>query len=270
MACLTEEMKNRRDRKRKASLLIVDSDLGNMGLYKSILSMEYDLDNVFSIEDALKKLEENTYDGIIVDDAFDNEGLVAFVKAINNKDREQLICLITEKANSDLAIRCVCRGVNRIIEKPFTRDGLSNGIYEELKSKRDNLIKKHILIFDEDLNNLSSMKKKLKDTYNVTILNCKRSSFKYIKNYRPDLVIADATLADMSDEENKELCEEFKNERQGKGISLLFMTANPNEKCVLSCAQYGNDGFFVKPIDMDHLLEDIDHMFLVDAYGVRG
>ena len=138
MSYLTEEMKNKRERKRKSSLLIVDSDLGNMGLYKSILSIEYDLENVFKLEDAVSKLDEGEYDAIILDDAFDNEKLIEFIQAINKKNKQQLICLITEKSNSDLAIRCICKGVNRIIEKPFTRDGISNGIYDELKAVRDN------------------------------------------------------------------------------------------------------------------------------------
>ena len=52
MSCLTEEMKNKRDRKRKWSLLVVDGDLGNMGLYKSILATEYVMVHIFTLEDA--------------------------------------------------------------------------------------------------------------------------------------------------------------------------------------------------------------------------
>ncbi len=266
MACLTEEMKNKRERKRKSSLLIIDSDLGNMGLYKSILSMEYDLENAFNLEEAKNKLENDEYDGVILDDAFDNQKLIEFIYEINKKNKEQLICLITEQANSELAIRCICKGVDRIIEKPFTRDGLSNGIYEELKAIRDNYIKKHILIVDDDLNNLKSMKNQLMDSYDVTIMNCAESGLKYIRAYRPDLVIADAVMTDMS---GIKMCEELEKRKESSGVSLLFMTDNPNEECVLKCAQFKPDGFLVKPIDMEQLLDNIERTFLVDAYGVR-
>ena len=94
MACLTEEMKNKRERKRKSSLLIVDGDLGNMGLYKSILSTEYDLEHAFKLEEAKAKLEDGESDVIILDDAFNNEKLLQFIQEINKKNTEQLICLI--------------------------------------------------------------------------------------------------------------------------------------------------------------------------------
>lgn len=266
MSYLTEEMKNKRERKRKSSLLIVDSDLGNMGLYKSILSIEYDLENVFKLEDAVSKLDEGEYDAIILDDAFDNEKLIEFIQAINKKNKQQLICLITEKSNSDLAIRCICKGVNRIIEKPFTRDGISNGIYDELKAVRDNYIKKDILIVDEDLDNLKRMKEVLTESYNVTIMNCAESGYKYIKKYKPDLVIADAIMVNTS---AIHMDEELEERKKNSGISLLFMNDNPDEQCVLKCARYKPDGFLTKPMDMDHLLECIERIFLVDAYGAR-
>ena len=58
MASLSKEMRSKRDIKRTSSLLIVDKDMGNMGLYRSILSMEYETDYAFSLEEAQKKTEE--------------------------------------------------------------------------------------------------------------------------------------------------------------------------------------------------------------------
>lgn len=266
MACLTEEMKNKRERKRKSSVLIIDSDLGNMGLYKSILSTEYDLENVFELEVAKSKLKDCEYDVIILDDAFDEKELLQFIQDINKMKRGQLICLITKHMNSELAVRCICKGVKKIIEKPFTRDGLSNGIYEELKTIRDSYIKKHIVIVDEDLDNLKNMKEMLIDSYDVTIMNCAESGLKYVREYKPDLVIADASMVDRSD---MNICENLLSRKESSGVTLLFMTDNPDEECVLWCAKFKPDGFLVKPIDMEHLLDNIERTFLVDAYGVR-
>lgn len=266
MSCLTEEMKNKRDRKRKWSLLVVDGDLGNMGLYKSILATEYDMVHIFTLEDAKIKLEDGKYDAIILDDDFDNEKLLEFIQDINKKNREQIICFITEQANSPLAIRCMCNGVNRVIEKPFTRDSLSNGIYEELKAVRDEYIKKHILIVDEDLTNLKKMKEILMDSYDVTIMNCTESGLKFIREYHPNLVIADATTAEKS---GILASGDLEKKKENIGLSLLFMTSEPSGESILKCAKYKPDGLLVKPIDMDNLLGCIERLFLVDAYGVR-
>ena len=266
MSCLTEEMKNKRERKRKSSLLIVDGDLGNMGLYKSILSMEYDLENAFELEDAIKKLEDNEYDVIILDDVFENKELLDFIKSIKKNKREQLICILAERTDNDIVIRCMCNGVNRVIEKPFTRDSLSNGIYEELKAVRDKYIKKHILIVDEDLTNLKKMKEILMDSYDVTIMNCTESGLKFIREYHPNLVIADATTAEKS---GILASEDLEKKKESIGLSLLFMTSEPSGESILKCAKYKPDGLLIKPIDMDNLLGCIERLFLVDAYGVR-
>ena len=110
------------------------------------------------------------------------------------------------------------------------------------------------------------MKEKLIDSYDVTIMNCAESGLKYVREYKPDLVIADASMVDRSD---MNISENLLSRKESSGVTLLFMTDNPDEECVLWCAKFKPDGFLVKPIDMEQLLDNIERTFLVDAYGVR-
>ena len=257
-------MRSKRDRKRIPSLLIVDSDVGNIGLYKSILSAEYEMDNIYDISSALGKMEEKEYDAIILDDDFNEEEILSFLEEISKTRIGQVVCLITDKRDSVFAVKVLCNGVYRIIDKPFTRDGLSDAIYEELRKKRETYIKKHILIVDEDIENLQGMKKQLEDSYDVTLMNCCKSSLRYISKYHPDLIIADANMADAS---GINMCDELEKNKEDNCESLLFMTDDPNEECVLKCAQFKPEGFLVKPIDMEQLSSYIERIFLVETYS---
>lgn len=264
MASLSKEMRSKRDVKRVPSLLIVDSDVGNMGLYKSILSSEYEMDIIFDIKTALKKSEEKDYDAIVLDEDFDKEEIIELLGQINKSKIGQIICLISDRKDEAFTIRALCGGIYRIIDKPFTREGLSNAIYEEIKSKREAFVKKHILIVDEDLSNLKEMKKVLEENYYVVTMNCCETSSRYIKKYNPDLVIADAIMIDTAGIENND---ELAKRKEDNGRAVLFMTDNPSEECVVKCAQFKPEGFLVKPIDMEKLLLDIERIFLVDTYS---
>ena len=266
MASLSKEMRSKRDIKRTSSLLIVDKDIGNVGLYKSILSMEYETEYVFSLEEAHTKINEKQYDAIILDDDFNEDAISSFLDEAKEKDNEQVVCLITDKANNEFLISALCKGVCRIIPKPFTRDGLSNAIYEALKEKRQMFVKKHILIVDNDLDNLKHMKKELQESYNVTIMNCWHTSLSFIKKFRPDLIIAEAYMAE---EVGSQVCDELIKKKDDSGISLLFMTDDPNEECVLRCAEFKPEGFLVKPIELEQLLADIERIFLVETYSKK-
>ena len=78
MASLSKEMRNKRDIKRMPSLLIIDKDMGNIGLYRSILSAEYEMDNAFELNEAWDKLEQKEYDAIILDDDFNEIDILSF------------------------------------------------------------------------------------------------------------------------------------------------------------------------------------------------
>lgn len=266
MASLSNEMRSKRDIKRTSSLLIVDKDMGNIGLYKSILSMEYETEYAFNLEEAREKINEKQYDAIVLDDDFNEDDINSFLIKVKEKDREQVTCLITDKGHNEFLVRALCNGVRKIIQKPFTRDGLSNAVYEALKDKRQRYVKKHILIVDEDLENLKHMKKKLEENYDVTIMNCCQTGINFIMKYRPDLIIADTSMADAA---GVEMCEELERKKEATGTSLLFMTDDPNVECVLRCAKYKPEGFLVKPIEMDKLLTDIERIFLVDTYSKK-
>ena len=114
------------------------------------------------------------------------------------------------------------------------------------------------------VNLLQDMKKQLEESYNVILMNCCDSSLKYIRKHHPNLVIVDANMVDAY---GAKINDDAEDNKEDKRVSLLFMTDNPNEECVLKCAQFKPEGFLVKPIDMVQLEAYIERIFLMETYS---
>ncbi len=87
---------------------------------------------------------------------------------------------------------------------------------------------------------------------------------KFIQKHNPNLVIADASMIQSF---SIEMCKQIECKKNEKGVSLLFMTDNPDEECVTRCAQFKPEGFIVKPIPMEQLLTHVERIFLVETYS---
>lgn len=267
MASLSQQMKNKRDIRRRSSILIIDKDLGNYGLYKSILAMEYELECVNSINMAMNMCKSRYFDVIIADGSFSPDVIGAFnseVAGMHDKDAPILLVL-EEPENKESIISFLCEGARDYIAKPFSKEGLTNAIYEQLKKRREHEVRQSILIVDSDYELLKSMKSYLAPLYDVSVVNCCEVAERFAEKCRPDLIICDfAMFRDTA----KQLCEISSN--QNEQVHMLFMTDNPNAEVVSECAKFNPEGFMIKPIEKDMLIKTLERIFLMESYTSQG
>ncbi len=259
MASLSEEMKNKRDVRRRASVLIIDKDLGNYGLYKSILAMEYELECINSTATALTICNGRAFDVIVVDGGFEVAEVEAFFNAIMEKCKEEKpICLVLEEsANKESIVNYLSIGAKDYIAKPFTKEGITNVIHNQLKKRRENKIRQEVLIIDEDFENLKQLKGYLEHKYKVDIINSREIANKYIARYKPNLVICDIGM----------FADNFEDVCNVKmDIPIMFMTNTPDAQTISRCAKLNPEGFLIKPIQKDMLIKTLDRIFLKESY----
>lgn len=264
MASLSEQMKNKRDVRRRSTVLIIDKDLGNYGLYKSILAMEYELECANSINLAMNLCRSRYFDVIIVDGGFSPDVMGAFYSEVTglHEEEEPILLVLEEPDNKESIISYLCEGAIDYIPKPFSKEGITNILYEHLKKRRSRTVRQNVLIVDKDFKLMTEMKGYLEPLYDVNIINCCEVAESFVRKRKPDLIICDIA---MFREKVKDICA-AREADSDKQIPMLFMTDTPDEETVRECAKFEPEGFLVKPIEPDMLIKTLERIFLMESY----
>lgn len=257
MASLSEEMKNKRDVRRRYSVLIIDKDLGNFGLYKSILSMEYELECINSITIAANICKGKVYDVIVIDGGVNVEAAEEFYNAVVNMHQSDkpILLVLEEPSNKESIVNFLSIGAKDYIPKPFSKEGITNVIYGQLKKRREKEISQEVLIVDQEFEILKELKGYLEHKYKVNIINSCDIANKYIERYKPNLIICDISMFDQS---LQDAC--------ANGIPVLFMTKTPDAETVSKCAKFNPEGFLIKPIQKEMFIKTLERIFLKESY----
>lgn len=196
MASLSDDMRDKRHIKRRFSVLIIDKDLGNYGLYKSILSAEYDIDCINSISMSASMCSSKAYEVILVDGQFNVDEVKIFYGEVVNQHKKDkpILIVLEEKSNKESIIEYLAVGAREYIEKPFTKESLTNILFEQLLRRREYNIRKSILIVDEDYEHAKELKSYLKESYNVFIVNTYDLARQFMESKLPDLVICEIKI----------------------------------------------------------------------------
>lgn len=106
--------------KEKAQILIIEDEPAIAELIALTLR-EFDaqIEKTFSAEQAIFLLQNKTYDLILADWMLPGLQGIDLVTAVKNKNRDQLILMITAKADADSVVRGLEAGADDYVPKPF-------------------------------------------------------------------------------------------------------------------------------------------------------
>jgi PAS domain S-box-containing protein len=117
-------------KKDSLNILHVDDDVSLLEVSKQILTDEnnFEIDNVTSVDEAFKKLEQQTYDAIISDYEMPLKNGLDFLKELRSQQKEISFILFTGRGREDVAIKALNLGADRYINK----NGSPETVYGEL------------------------------------------------------------------------------------------------------------------------------------------
>lgn len=106
--------------KDKAQILIIEDEPAIAELIALTLR-EFDaqIEKTFSAEQAIFLLQNKTYDLILADWMLPGLQGIDLVTAVKNKNRDQLVLMITAKADADSIVRGLEAGADDYVSKPF-------------------------------------------------------------------------------------------------------------------------------------------------------
>ena len=118
--------------------------------------------------------------------------------------------------------------------------------------------RKHILIIDDDLNTLKTLRYYLQDTYKVTVVNSGKVAVDFLLKYTPDLILLDYMMPMFN---GAAVLKIIKSREATKDIPVYFLTGQTDRETVIECLALKPAGYIIKPVAKDALLAKMEEAF---------
>ncbi len=108
-----------------------------------------------------------------------------------------------------------------------------------------------LTVDDDDLHCCAISKVLERNGYSVTIAKCGKAALNLVESLKPDVVLMDVHLPDLS---GYEVCRRLRSNPKTCDIAVVFHTASAaNEVSRYHASQVGGDAFLTYPVDQEHL-----------------
>ena len=112
--------------------------------------------------------------------------------------------------------------------------------------------RKHILVIDDDLNTLKTLRYYLQDAYKVTVVNSGKVAVDFLLKYTPDLILLDYMMPMFN---GAAVLKIIKSREATKDIPVFFLTGQTDRTTVMECLSLKPAGYIIKPVAKDALLD---------------
>ena len=112
--------------------------------------------------------------------------------------------------------------------------------------------RKHILIIDDDVNMLKTLRYYLQDAYKVTVINSGKVAIDFLLKYTPDLILLDYMMPMYN---GAAVLKIIKSREATKDIPVYFLTGQTDRTTVMECLSLTPAGYIIKPVAKDALLD---------------
>jgi DNA-binding response OmpR family regulator len=120
------------------------------------------------------------------------------------------------------------------------------------------MVKKKILIVDDNAVNLTTLEKELSDKYTVVPMISGRRAIKYLYCEKVDLILLDVQMPVM---DGIQTLREIRTQENGITVPVIFLTANKDKKTVVEGSKLGIMDYITKPFDVKNLEQRIELVF---------
>ena len=143
-------------------------------------------------------------------------------------------------------------------EYGLSSDGAREGVPDDpvmFYGQEPKFRKKHILVVDDDPNQLSQIKTNLEEFYDVTAVRSGPDAFRYLETHKADLILLDYMMPDM---DGSEVLYRLRTTRAWFHIPVVFMTGvNERETVVKILVELKPQGYIVKPAKKSEVVAKI-------------
>jgi two-component system response regulator VicR len=119
------------------------------------------------------------------------------------------------------------------------------------------VVRPRILIVDDDVDLQELLKDALRERYDVEVVGSALEAASRLPVFKPDLVLLDIRLPDLS---GLEVCRHFQDYKRSRNVPILTMSAFGSEIDPMEVRRSGADAFLPKPLRIADLQQRIEAM----------
>ena len=194
------------------------------------------------------------------EDEIPDERIIHFLSDTVEEKSVQLI-LVGEQAD----IQQVCShlqpdAVYRSFTRPVDNKVFADTVKDYVEKADSGAFKKSILIVDDDPQYLTMVREWLKGTYKVSMVNSGLQAIKWLGKNKADLILLDHEMPVTS---GPQVLEMLRSDSETCNIPVIFLTGKGDKESVMAVVALRPDGYFLKGIQKEELLEKIQEFFVL-------
>lgn len=112
-------------------------------------------------------------------------------------------------------------------------------------------VRKHILIVDDNSNELKMLRYYLQGSYKVTLISSGKAAMDFLSKYRPDLILLDYLMPGCN---GAAVLKDIQSREETRDIPVYFLTGQTDSETIRECLLLHPAGYIVKPVARDALL----------------
>ena len=174
-------------------------------------------------------------------------------------DEDKLLVLLGTKEELETVNETI---PSALIAAQFTRPLDIKSLVDELNHlvqvTDENAHKKTILLVDDDVTFLKTIKGWLSATYRITIVTSGAQALMYIADNKPDLILLDYEMPVTS---GPQVLEMIRSETKTDTIPVIFLTGKGDRESVMKVVALKPDGYLLKTTDKETLLKSLAEFF---------
>lgn len=219
--------------------------------------MEDSFERMQQIASVRSKLEEDNIPLVAIGQTEDCD---AFGRYSGNRadliiEKGQMTILqIAERLNRFLDGRQQMHSSVKLVDDRVLSEAMRALDMEALDMETLTPVKKHILVVDDNPMMLKVIRESLKEDYEVATAISGKIARKYLAGRPADLILLDY---EMPGESGSEVLEKLRQDEQTRDIPVIFLTGVKDRAKIQKVLQLKPQGYFLKPIEHDKLLETI-------------
>jgi HAMP domain-containing protein/signal transduction histidine kinase/DNA-binding response OmpR family regulator len=256
----------------KRLLVVEDNELDSSRIAKILDNNGIHIDIVGSGTQALEKIRDNAYDGIIVDYMLPDIGGLELVTEIGAIRKTQPVLIYSARDFSSKERTQLKQYSSRILLKDVNSLDLlldeivlllhidhrklvpeHQKLIENLRSKNDVLTHKKVLVVDDDVRNLFALTTAF-ERYNINTITAEsgQEAMRILEDDKDvDIVLMDIMMPEM---DGYETTQKIRREHKNTSLPIIAVTAKAMKGDREKCIEAGASDYITKPVKIDQLL----------------